>query len=72
MKLKHPAVFSLTSICQRNSERQKARSQMERTTKRKGWLRRSEGISFLILVDRRDVGTGRKEGEVTEEDLRIS
>lgn len=47
---------------------------MERKTKRKTkrWFRTSEGISFLILVDRRDVRTGRNEGEVTEEDQRIS
>lgn len=35
-------------------------------------FRRSEGRSFLILVDRRDVRMGRNEGEVTEGDQRIS
>lgn len=71
MKLKHPVVLSLTSICHCNLERENGR-ETKRKTKRKGWFRRSEGRSFLILVDRRDVRTGRNEVEVTEEDQRIS
>lgn len=39
---------------------------MERKTKRKGWFRRNEGRSFLILVDRRDVRTGKNGGEVDQ------
>lgn len=48
MKLKHPAELSLTSICHCNLEREKARSQIEWETKRKEWLKTSEGRSFLI------------------------
>lgn len=64
MKLKHPAVFSLTPICHCNLNRGKGRH-TERKTKRNGWLKLSEGRSFLILV-------GRREGEVTEVDQMIS
>lgn len=71
MKLKHPTVLSLTSIC-RNLRRQKAKRRME--TKKKGtrWSKKSWGRSFVILVDRRDARMRRDEGEVKEEDLKIS
>lgn len=59
MKLKHPAVRSLTSICHCILSREKER-QGEGKTKREGWLRRSEGRSSLILVDGRDVRTGEE------------
>lgn len=65
MKLKHPAVFSLTSICHCNLNRGRGRN-TKRKTKTKRWLKRSEGRSFLILVDRRNVKKNRDEGVVTE------
>ena len=71
MKLKHPVVLSLTSICHCNLNGENSRVK-ERQREEKGWFRQSEGRSFLILVDRRDVRTGRNEGEVTEEAQRIS
>lgn len=57
MKLKHPAVFSLTSICHCSLNKGKGRN-TEGETKR--GMVKSEGRSFLILVDRRDVRTQRK------------
>jgi len=60
MKLKFPTVLCLTSICHRNLDREKARRQMERETKRKEWFRKSEGRFLLILVDRSNIRIGKE------------
>lgn len=68
MKLNHPAVHGLTSICQCDFEKEKATRQVEGATKRGGCFRRREARSSLISEDRRDVWIKRNKGEVTEDE----
>lgn len=73
MKLKHPAVLSLTSICHCKLGRKKGRETDGKKDKEKTMVQKTRwGRSFLILVDGRDVRIERNEGEVTVEDQRIN
>lgn len=62
MKLKHPAVLSVTSICHCKLEGDRGRKTDVKKDEEKGMVQHVWCRSFLSLADRRDVRTERGEG----------